>query len=67
LFKDEYAPWNQRSFEGKRPRPAAKVKPYDIWRVEPPEHASQAFDPFPPTYQASSPKAAECLAKDREA
>jgi hypothetical protein len=67
LLKNEYAAWNQRSFEGKRLQTAAKVKPHDIWQAEPPEHASQAFDLFLPTYQAKYPKAAECLAKDREA
>jgi len=67
LLKNEYAPWNQRSFEGKRLQTAAQAKRHDIWQAEPRVHASQAFDLLLPTYQAKYPKAAECLAKDREA
>jgi transposase-like protein len=51
----------------KRLQPAAKSKLHDIWQAETREQANQAFDLFLETYQAKYPKAAECLAKDREA
>jgi transposase-like protein len=51
----------------KRLQAAAKSKLHDIWQAETREHANQAFDLFLETYQAKYPKAAECLAKDREA
>ena len=51
----------------KRLQPAAKSKLHDIWQAETREHANQAFDLFLETYQAKYPKAAECLAKDRDA
>lgn len=50
----------------KRLQPAAKSKLHDIWQAATREAANQAFDLFLQTYQAKYPKAAECLAKDRE-
>jgi transposase-like protein len=51
----------------KRLQAAAKSKLHDIWQADTREHANGAFDLFLETYRAKYPKAAECLAKDREA
>lgn len=40
---------------------------HDIWMAETKAKAERAFDLFVETYAAKYPKAAECLAKDREA
>lgn len=47
----------------------AKAKQYlhDIWMNETKEGAEKAFDFFVETYELKYPKAAECLAKDRDA
>jgi transposase-like protein len=50
----------------KRLQPEAKGKLHDIWMADTREHANQAFDLFPKTYEAKYPKAVECLTKDRE-
>jgi putative transposase len=50
----------------KRLQARAKDKLHDIWMADTREHAYEAFDLFVETYQAKYPKAAECLAKDRE-
>ena len=44
----------------------AKSMLHDIWMAETKAEAGKAFDLFVATYQAKYPKAAECLAKDRE-
>jgi transposase-like protein len=40
---------------------------HDIWMAETKAEANRAFDLFVETYQAKYPKAAACLAKDRDA
>jgi len=44
----------------------AKGMLHDIWMAETKADAERAFDLFIETYQAKYPKAAECLAKDRD-
>jgi transposase-like protein len=44
----------------------AKGMLHDIWMAETKAEAEAAFDLFIETYQAKYPKAAECLAKDRD-
>jgi len=44
----------------------AKGMLHDIWMAETKAEAERAFDLFLETYRAKYPKAAECLAKDRE-
>jgi transposase-like protein len=44
----------------------AKDELHQIWMAETRAEATQAFDAFLETYQAKYPKAAECLAKDRD-
>jgi putative transposase len=44
----------------------AKQGLHDIWLAETKADAERAFDLFVETYQAKYPRAAECLAKDRE-
>ena len=44
----------------------AKGMLHDIWMAETKAEAEKAFDLFIETYQAKYPKAAECLAKDRD-
>jgi transposase-like protein len=44
----------------------AKQGLHDIWMAETKADAERAFDLFVETYQAKYPKAANCLAKDRE-
>ena len=44
----------------------AKSMLHDIWMAETKADADRAFDLFIETYQAKYPKAAACLAKDRE-
>lgn len=44
----------------------AKQRLHDIWMAEDKEDAGKAFDLFVDSYRAKYPKAAECLAKDRE-
>ena len=51
--------------KGKQPK--AKGMVHDIWMAETKEEANRAFDAFIETYEAKYPKAAECLAKDRDA
>ena len=50
----------------KRLQAGAKEKLHEIWMADTREAANKAFDLFVATYQAKYPKAAECLAKDRE-
>jgi transposase-like protein len=50
----------------KRLQSGAKEKLHDIWNADSRENANKAFDLFLETYQAKYPKAAECLAKDRD-
>ena len=45
----------------------AKDNLHQIWMAETKEMAEKAFDHFIQSYEAKYPKAAECLAKDREA
>ncbi|MEO6923011.1 MAG: IS256 family transposase [Bryocella sp.] len=45
----------------------AKAMLHDIWMAETKAAANKAFDLFVETYRAKYPKAAECLAKDRDA
>ncbi len=45
----------------------AKQRLHEIWMAEGRDDAGKAFDLFIDSYQAKYPKAAECLAKDREA
>lgn len=44
----------------------AKGMLHAIWKAETKTDANKAFDQFVATYQAKYPKAAECLAKDRD-
>ncbi|MCP4549312.1 MAG: IS256 family transposase [bacterium] len=44
----------------------AKGMLHDIWMAETKVEAERAFDLFVETYEAKYPKAAECLAKDRD-
>jgi transposase-like protein len=44
----------------------AKGMLHAIWKAETKADANQAFDQFVATYQVKYPKAAECLAKDRD-
>ena len=39
---------------------------YEMWRAETREHAEKAFERFLATWEAKYPKAAACLARDRE-
>jgi len=48
-------------------QPQAKQRLHEIWMAEGKEDANKAFDLFTDSYKAKYPKAAECLAKDREA
>lgn len=48
-------------------QPKAKQGLHDIWLAETKADAERAFDLFLEMYSAKYPKAAECLAKDREA
>jgi transposase-like protein len=50
--------------KGKQPK--AKQMLHDIWMAETRAEAERAFDLFIDTYQVKYPKAAECLAKDRD-
>ena len=45
----------------------AKQRLHEIWMAEGRDEAEKAFDLFIDSYQAKYPKAAECLAKDRDA
>ena len=47
-------------------QPSAKSMLHEVWMSATQEDAIKAFDRFVATYQAKYPKAAECLAKDRE-
>jgi transposase-like protein len=51
----------------KAKQPKAKHMLHQIWMADTREAAGQAFDAFLEDYQAKYPKAAECLAKDRDA
>jgi len=44
----------------------AKQRIHEIWMAEGREEAEKAFDLFVDSYQAKYPKAADCLAKDRD-
>ena len=44
----------------------AKAMLHEIWMAETKTNAQEAFDKFVSTYKAKYPKAAECLAKDRD-
>jgi transposase-like protein len=48
-------------------QPKAKQMIHDIWMAASRDEAGKAFDLFVKTWQAKYPKAAECLAKDRDA
>ena len=48
-------------------QPQAKQRLHQIWMAEGRVGAEKAFDLFVDSYQAKYPKAAECLAKDRDA
>jgi transposase-like protein len=48
-------------------QPKAKGMLHEIYQAETKAEAEKAFDLFVKTYEAKYPKAAECLAKDREA
>ena len=50
--------------KGKQPK--AKQMLHEIWMAQTRAEAERAFDLFIETYQAKYPKAAECLAKDRD-
>lgn len=50
----------------KRKQAHAKGLLHAIWMAETKADANQAFDQFVATYQVKYPKAAECLAKDRD-
>ena len=50
----------------KAKQPKAKHMLHQIWMADTREAAGQAFDAFLEDYQAKYPKAAECLAKDRD-
>jgi transposase-like protein len=50
----------------KRLQAEAKEKLHAIWMAETRADAERAFDLFLATYQAKYPKAADCLAKDRQ-
>lgn len=45
----------------------AKQRLHEIWMAEGRDDAEKAFDLFLDSYRAKYPKAAECLAKDRDA
>ncbi len=48
-------------------QPQAKQRLHEIWMAESRVAAEKGFDLFIDSYQAKYPKAAECLAKDRDA
>ncbi len=50
----------------KAKQPKAKSLIHEIWMSETKADATKAFDAFLETYQAKYPKAADCLAKDRD-
>jgi putative transposase len=50
----------------KNKQPKAKDMLHQIWMAATRAEANQAFDTFLETYQVKYPKAAECLAKDRD-
>jgi transposase-like protein len=50
----------------KHVQPKAKAMLHEIWRVETKAAAEKAFGLFLETFEVKYPKAAECLAKDRE-
>lgn len=47
-------------------QPSAKTMLHQIWMASTRQDAEDAFEAFLETYQAKYPKAAECLAKDRD-
>lgn len=47
-------------------QPRMKESLHDIWMAETQEDAYKAYDAFQKRYEAKYPKAAECLAKDKE-
>jgi transposase-like protein len=51
----------------KKLQPKAKDSLHQIWMAETSEDAGKAFDLFIHSYEAKYPKAASCLAKDRDA
>lgn len=58
---------NVLNYLPKSQQPKAKAALHEIWMAATKAEALRAFDLFIATYQAKYPKAAECLAKDREA
>ena len=50
----------------KRLQAGAKSMLHEIWQAETRKSADQALDRFVATYEANYPKAADCLARDRE-
>jgi len=57
---------NVLNYLPKTVQPKAKKALHQIWMAETRDDAYAAFDAFLETYEAKYPKAAECLAKDRE-
>ncbi len=58
---------NVLNYLPKTTQPKAKKAMQEIWMAETRESACAAFDLFVKTYEPKYPKAAECLAKDRDA
>ena len=50
----------------KRQQSAAKSMLHEVWQADTRKSADQALDRFCATYEAKYPKAADCLARDRE-
>ena len=48
-------------------QPQAKQRLHEIWMAESRDEAGRAFNLFIDSYRAKYPKAAECLARDRDA
>lgn len=57
---------NVLNYLPKSAQPKAKAAIHAIWMAETQQQASAAFDHFMLTYEAKYPKAAQCLAKDRD-
>ena len=57
---------NVLNYLPKRSQPKARKMLHEIWRAETRADAVKAFDLFIETYEPKYPKAAECLAKDRD-
>lgn len=57
---------NVLNYLPKHSQPKARKMLHDIWQAETRKDAVQAFDLFIETYEPKYPKAAECLARDRD-